>query len=95
MASKEDVLNKLTLNVVAMKETYLPVVNICEEGSYSDNENGFIGLTKSGRYKRKLPSVNNCDSVVILDLNVIPVVKQQIFDTICQGWLRSVGGNEK
>ena len=94
LASKEDVLNKLTLNVVAMKETYLPVVNICEEGSYSDNENGFIGLTKSGRYKRKLPSVNNCDSVVILDLNVIPVVKQQIFDTICQGQVFTWNGKE-
>ena len=94
LSSKEDVLYKLVLNVTEMKETYLPVVNICEEGSYSDNQNGFIGLTKSGRYKRKLPSVNGCDSVVILDLNIVPAVEHQIFDTICQGQSITWNGKE-
>lgn len=94
LSSKEDVLYKLVLDVTEMKETYLPVVNICEEGSYSDNQNGFIGLTKSGRYKRKLRSVNGCDSVVILDLNIVPAVEHQIFDTICQGQSITWNGKE-
>jgi hypothetical protein len=42
-------------------------------------------LTKPGLYKQKLESVNGCDSVVILDLQVIAPVETLIFDTICFG----------
>lgn len=82
---ESDVLHKLSLNVIPMKETRLAPAYMCERDVYSDVENQFMNLEKPGTYKRKLNSANGCDSIVILELNVKPTLRTVVYDTICQG----------
>lgn len=80
-ADGRDTLHTFNLDVRPMVVTSL-VAEICENNHYVDN--GF-NASASGVYKRKLPATNGCDSVVILELAVVPAERTYIFDTICRG----------
>ena len=69
--SQKDTILTVEINVCEVKETIL-TDNICEGKPYNDN--GFTGLTLEGVYKRKIGSSSRCDSVVILNLGVIPTI---------------------
>ena len=87
----QDIYHKLTLNVTEMKETKLSA-SICESSVYSDYN--FENLTSPGIYKQKLKAANGCDSIVSLDLSVIPAVRSVVYDTICQGMSYMWNGKE-
>lgn len=78
----KDIYHNLTLNVTEMVVTNLSA-EICESKMYSGY--GFTGLEKAGVYKQKLRSSNGCDSLVLLDLTVIPTIRTEVYDSICQG----------
>ena len=58
------------------------IANICEGESYE-----FFGqqLTESGVYNDTLPTINGCDSIFTLTLNVYPTYNTPITYTMCQG----------
>ena len=55
---------------------------ICEGSIYT--ENGF-NVSEAGVYTQNLTSVNGCDSIVTLTLNVNPIYNTELTATICQG----------
>ena len=55
---------------------------ICEGQTYT--ENGF-NVSEAGVYTQNLTSVNGCDSIVTLTLNVNPIFNTELTATICQG----------
>lgn len=55
---------------------------ICTGGTYTFNGQK---LTESGQYTASLQSINGCDSIVILDLEVLPNYNKNITTTICEG----------
>ena len=55
---------------------------ICEGDTYE--EAGFVA-SLPGEYKQKLTASNGCDSISVLQLSVIPSIRTEILDTICQG----------
>lgn len=65
-------------------------VTICEGESYS--ENNFMARTTTGIYKQKLVSAAGCDSIVMLNLTVLPTIRVQLVDTICQGQTYTMNG---
>ena len=71
----------LTLNVNPVYNTPL-TATICEGSVY--NENGF-NVSEAGTYTQSLQSVNGCDSIVTLTLNVNPVFNTSLTATICEG----------
>ena len=71
----------LTLNVNPVFNTPL-TATICEGSVY--NENGF-NVSEAGTYTQSLQSVNGCDSIVTLTLNVNPVFNTSLTATICEG----------
>lgn len=89
--SQKDTILTVEINVCEVKETIL-TDNICEGKPYNDN--GFTGLTLEGVYKRKIGSSSRCDSVVILNLGVIPTIVTTEVDTICFGSKRIWNGKE-
>ena len=78
----KDTVTTITINVCDVAETNF-TATICDGSVY--NENGFTGLMKEGSYRRKLPSASGCDSVVTVDLTVVPPVYTTVIDTICFG----------
>lgn len=79
--------DKLTiLNLTVECDTLTPLTaTICEGADYE--ENGFVihDAKVSDTYKRKLSGENKCDSIVELQLTVIPIIRKNIEETICQG----------
>ena len=71
----------LTLNVNPVFNTPL-TATICEGSVY--NENGF-NVSEAGTYTQPLQSVNGCDSIVTLTLNVNPIYNAELSATICEG----------
>ena len=71
----------LTLNVNPIFNTEL-TVNICEGQVY--NEQGF-NVSEAGVYTQTLQTINGCDSIVTLTLNVNPVYNTELTTTICEG----------
>ncbi len=71
----------LTLNVNPIFNTEL-TASICEGQVY--NENGFY-VSEAGVYTQNLPTVNGCDSIVTLTLNVNPIYNTELTATICEG----------
>ncbi|MEE1143022.1 MAG: T9SS type A sorting domain-containing protein [Bacteroidales bacterium] len=71
----------LTLNVNPVYNTPI-TATICEGSVY--NENGF-NVSEAGTYTQSLQSVNGCDSIVTLTLNVNPVFNTSLTATICEG----------
>ena len=71
----------LTLTVNPVATTTLQAA-ICEGTTYT--ENGF-NVSEAGVYTQTLTSVNGCDSVVTLTLNVNPTFNTELTATICEG----------
>ena len=67
-------------------------VDICDGDVFA--KYGFRDITKAGIYKQKLRSSINCDSVVIVNVNVNPIPTIVLTDTICFGASYSWNGQE-
>ncbi len=78
----------LTLNVNPTFNTEL-TATICEGQTYT--ENGF-NVNEAGTYTQTLTSVNGCDSIVTLSLNVNPTFNTELSATICQGQVYNENG---
>ena len=78
----------LTLNVNPVFNTPL-TATICEGSVY--NENGF-NVSEAGTYTQSLQSVNGCDSIVTLTLNVTPSYHTNLTATICEGSELNISG---
>lgn len=76
-----DSIETLTLIVHPQKATNLNQ-SICQGDSFLF---GNIYLKVSGIYRDTVLTANNCDSVLILNLNVYPVYNSTLVHTICQG----------
>lgn len=86
-----DILNitNITVSELAVDTIY---DSICEGNVYTLNN--FSGIIESGVYKQKLSSANKCDSLVVLDLAVIPSIRNNMYDTICLGQKYTWNGKE-
>ena len=62
---------------------------ICEGQVYTDN--GF-NVSEAGVYTLNLQTVNGCDSIVTLNLNVNPVYNTDLFASICEGEVYNENG---
>ena len=62
---------------------------ICRGETYTLN--GF-NASEAGTYTQELQSVNGCDSVVVLDLNIAPVYHDTLQAEICDGELYALNG---
>ena len=71
----------LTLNVNPIFNTELSAT-ICEGQVYTENN---FNVSESGVYTQTLTSVNSCDSIVTLTLNVNPIFNTELTATICEG----------
>ncbi len=78
----------LTLNVNSTFNTEL-VATICEGTVY--NENGFE-VSEAGVYTQSLQTINGCDSIVTLTLNVNPTFNTELVATICEGQVYNENG---
>lgn len=85
-----DSLVTLKLNVPELVENIIER-EICEGDTYEGE--GFVA-SMEGEYKQKLTASTGCDSISILRLSVIPYVRTEYFDTICQGAPYYFNGNE-
>ena len=79
-----DTLDVLSLIVVANAEKEISAT-ICEGEDYSNDNFDIKNATTSQIYKQKLTGVNTCDSIVVLNLNVLPRLYSTVEKTICQG----------
>lgn len=76
---------KITMRLnVAGSATKMLFDTICEGYPYRNYNFDFIA-SRSGTYKQKLQAANGCDSIVVMDLTVIPAQKSLIEATICYG----------
>ena len=83
-AAELDQYSILTLSVRnAMLTTF--EATICEGENYTLDNFDIQNATASGVYKQKLEGVNTCDSVVVLNLTVLPRLRNEVVATICQG----------
>ncbi len=55
---------------------------ICEGQVYTENN---FNVSEAGVYTQNLTSVNGCDSIVTLTLNVNPIFNTELSATICEG----------
>ncbi|MEE1226065.1 MAG: leucine-rich repeat domain-containing protein [Bacteroidales bacterium] len=78
----------LTLNVLPIFNTEL-TATICEGQVYT--ENGF-NVSEAGVYTQNLTSINGCDSIVTLTLNVNPIFNTELSANICQGQVYDENG---
>ena len=80
--AKHDNRIDLNINISPSVETVIEE-SICDGDVYA--KYNFPSLTEAGVYKQKLTAANGCDSVVVLNLSVIPVEEIMVLDTICYG----------
>jgi len=80
---------QLYLTVLPATPTNL-AQNICQGDVYSFGGNN---LTASGTYNDTLVSSNGCDSIIQLDLTVLPILGTTLLEIICEGDSYSFGGN--
>ena len=78
----------LTLNVNPIFNTEL-TATICEGQVYTENN---FNISEAGVYTQTLTSVNGCDSIVTLTLNVNPHHNTELTATICQGSELNISG---
>ncbi len=78
----------LTLNVNPIFNTELSAT-ICEGQVYTENN---FNISEAGVYTQTLTSVNGCDSIVTLTLNVLPSYNTNLTATICQGSELNISG---
>lgn len=76
-----DSIVKLNLQVNNVYDTTIDA-EICIGETYTENN---FNETAAGEYIKELKSVNNCDSIVRLQLKINPVYDSLIYDTICDG----------
>lgn len=86
-AQKDGVSDKLiTMNLtVQAAANAIYQATICEGETYEQYNFTIQKATKSAVYKQKLTGVNACDSVVELNLTVLPKLRTTVEQTICQG----------
>ena len=78
----------LTLNVNPIFNTEL-TATICEGQVYTENN---FNISEAGVYTQTLTSVNGCDSIVTLTLNVNLIYNTELSATICQGSELNISG---
>ncbi|MEE1021490.1 MAG: leucine-rich repeat domain-containing protein, partial [Bacteroidales bacterium] len=78
----------LTLNVLPIFNTEL-TATICEGQVYTENN---FNISEAGVYTQTLTSVNGCDSIVTLTLNVNPIFNTELTATICEGSIYTENG---
>lgn len=78
----------LELTVFPKKNTHLTPA-ICPGATYVFD--GEI-LTESGRYEKLFSTTNGCDSLVVIDLSVLPEVRETMQVAICPGSSYTFGG---
>jgi hypothetical protein len=71
----------LTLNVNPTFNTEF-TATICEGDTYTENN---FNESETGVYTQNLQTINGCDSVITLTLNVLPIFDTTINATICEG----------
>ncbi len=76
-----DSIVNLTLTVTDFIETNL-TESICDGDSYTLGTNTY---TTAGTYSETFTAVDGCDSVVNVDLSVIPIPVTDLTESICQG----------
>lgn len=76
-----DSLVTLSLEILPQIVTNL-AAEICEGSSFAF---GNLQISNPGIYQQTLTTAAGCDSLVVLELSVLPVVYQQISETICEG----------
>ena len=74
----------MNLTVYPDTMTMIPAT-ICEGEDYTLYDFDIKNVTTSQIYKRKLVGANTCDSIVLLDLKVLPRLTENKEVTICQG----------
>jgi hypothetical protein len=81
----------VTLNLTVLPEVPTTIINatICFGETYT--ENGFNAST-TGVHTQDLQAVNGCDSIVTLNLTVLPEVSTTFTDTICFGTAYTANG---
>ncbi|MEO1260654.1 MAG: gliding motility-associated C-terminal domain-containing protein [Bacteroidota bacterium] len=77
----------LDLTVIAVTETEL-AQQICQGQSYSVGNEMF---TTTGEYEVTLTALSGCDSVVMLNLEVLSVLETDLTESICEGQSYEVG----
>ncbi len=65
------------------------VESICEGSDYTVGSHTY---SSTGIYHDTLPAVNGCDSLIQLDLTILPVASTDLVETICYGEAYEVGG---
>ena len=78
----------LTLNVNPIYNTEL-TATICQGSVYTENN---FNVSEAGVYTQTLQTVNGCDSIVTLTLNVNPTFDTELTATICQGQVYDENG---
>ena len=82
----------LNVEYMPVEETIL-ADTICEGQSYTDVN--FTGKDRTGVYRRKMQSVLSCDSLITLNLYVIPrSYAEDDIQTLCQGETYTWNGHE-
>ena len=76
-----DSLINLDLAILPILETSL-TAQICEGENYILNNQAY---NQSGNYQVRLSATNGCDSIVNLDLAVLPIVETSLTAQICEG----------
>ncbi len=71
----------LTLNVNPIYNTEL-TATICQGQVYTENN---FNVSEAGVYTQNLQTINGCDSIVTLTLNVNPIYNTELTATICEG----------
>ncbi len=79
---------QLQLTVLPVPETSL-IESICEGESLAVGNSTY---TTSGAYSDTLTAANGCDSIVTLNLEVIPVPETVLDEQICEGGTYNIGG---
>ena len=88
---KVDKYTSLTLTVDNAAQTSFEAT-ICEGEDYMQNGFDIQNAIASGVYKQKHKGLNKCDSVVVLNLTVMPKLYTTVEETICQGNYYEFGG---
>ncbi len=83
-------------SIITLDLTVFPIIrdsilrSVCYGQSYSVNGNAY---NQTGIYYDTLSATNSCDSVVILNLTVFPIIRDSILRSVCYGQSYSVNGN--
>ena len=79
-----DTYSTLALTVNSAANTVFEAT-VCEGENYTIDNFNIQNATASGTYKQKLTGVNICDSIVTLNLTVLPKQRTEVVKTICKG----------